>query len=87
MSSDHKNNIMHNHTNSRSIAIRSGYNGEPNTKYYDNTGQMTAGEETALGAGVISHAEDVNNGNYYIMINASGYKNSGKESIQNPYPW
>ena len=72
MSSDHKNNIMHNHTNSRSIAIRSGYNGEPNTKYYDNTGQMSAGEETALGAGVISHAEDVNNGNYYIMINASG---------------
>jgi hypothetical protein len=35
----------------------------------------------------MSHAEDVNNGNYYIMINSSGYKNSGKESIQNPYPW
>ena len=77
----------HNHTNSRSIAIRSGYNGTPSSKSYDGTGQKTASEETALGAGTISHTEDVKNGNYYIMINASGYKNSGKESIQNPYPW
>lgn len=77
----------HNHTNSRSIAIRSGYDGSPNAAHYDGKGQMTEGEETALGHGTISHADDPNNGNYYIMINASGYKNSGKESIQNPYPW
>ena len=48
---------MHNHTNSRSIAIRSGYNGEPNTKYYDGKGQKTAAEESALGAGVISDSD------------------------------
>ena len=72
MSSDHKNNIMHNHTNSRSIAIRSGYDGSPNAAHYDGTGQMSEAEETALGHGTISHADDPNNGNYYIMINASG---------------
>ena len=77
----------HNHTNSRSIAIRSGYDGTPNSKKYDGTGQATAGTETALGAGTISHEEDILNGNYYIMINATGFKNKGKESIQNPYPW
>ena len=77
----------HNHTHSRSIAIRSGYDGTPDSSKYDGTGQLTALQETTLGAGTISHSENVNNGTYYIMINASGFKNSGKESIQNPYPW
>ena len=77
----------HNHTNSRSIAIRSGYDGNPNKASYDPKGQKTAQEETALGHGTISHTEDLNNGTVYLMINATGFKNKGKESIQNPYPW
>ena len=77
----------HNHTNSRSIAIRSGYDGTPNKAKYDPKGQKTAEEETALGAGTISHAEDLNNGTIYLMINATGFKNKGKEGILNPYPW
>ena len=63
---------MHNHTNSRSIAIRSGYDGDPNKTSYDATGQKTAEEETALGHGTISHTEDLNNGTVYLMINATG---------------
>lgn len=77
----------HNHTNSRSIAIRSGYDGDPNKASYDPKGQKTAQEETALGHGTISHTEDLNNGTVYLMINATGFKNKGKEGIQNPYPW
>ena len=77
----------HNHTNSRSIAIRSGYDGTPNKTKYDPKGQKTAQEETALGAGTINHNEDLNNGTVYLMINATGFKNKGKEGIQNPYPW
>ena len=77
----------HNHTNSRSIAIRSGYDGDPNKASYDPKGQKTAQEETALGHGTISHTEDLKNGTVYLMINATGFKNKGKEGIQNPYPW
>ena len=78
---------MHNHTNSRSIAIRSGYDGSPSKTKYDASGQKTASEETALGAGTINHNEDLNNGTVYLMINATGFKNKGKEGILNPYPW
>ena len=62
----------HNHTNSRSIAIRSGYDGDPNKASYDPKGQKTASEETALGHGTISHTEDLKNGTVYLMINATG---------------
>lgn len=78
---------MHNHTNSRSILVRSGYDGDPNKASYDPKGQKTAEQETALGHGTINHNEDLKNGTLYLMINATGFKNTGKESIQNPYPW
>lgn len=77
----------HNHTNSRSIVVRSGYDGDPKKTSYDPKGQMTAEQETALGHGTINHNEDLKNGTLYLMINATGFKNTGKESIQNPYPW
>lgn len=77
----------HNHTYSRSIAIRSGYDGDPSKKSYDPKGQKTAEQETALGHGTINHLPDANNGTIYLMINATSYKNTGKEGIQNPYPW
>lgn len=77
----------HNHTYSRSIPIYSGYDGDISTKSYDNTGQMTAEQETALGHGTINHTADYTNGTYYLMNNAAGYKNTGKEGIQQPSPW
>lgn len=77
----------HNHTYSRSKPIYCGYNGEPNNTKYDPKGQMTAEQETALGCGTINHNPDPNNGTTYLMCQATGYKNKGKETIQNPTPW
>ena len=83
----------HNHTNSRSIALYTGY--EKGMDYFDY--QTTAGvvktqkqvEETGMmGTGTaladearVNHAEDLANGTHYMMINATGYKLSGKEKI------
>ena len=84
----------HNHTNSRSIALYTGY--QKGMDYFDY--QTTAGvirtktevEETGMYSGgntplqdeaLINHAEDLANGTHYMMINATGYKLSGKEKI------
>ena len=83
----------HNHTNSRSKALYTGY--QKGMDYFDY--QTTAGvvktkkqvEETGMmGTGTaredeakINHAEDLANGTHYMMINATGYKLSGKEKI------
>lgn len=83
----------HNHTNSRSIALYTGY--QKGMDYFDY--QTTAGvvktkkqvEETGMmGTGtaladeaLVNHAEDLANGTHYMMINATGYKLSGKEKI------
>ena len=77
----------HNHTYSRSIPLYTGYNGYPKADGYDPKGLKTAQEETNLGHGTINHEPDVNNGTYYIMCPSTGYKNTGKETIQNPFPW
>ena len=83
----------HNHTNSRSKALYTGY--QKGMDYFDY--QTTAGvvktkkqvEETGMmGTGTaredeakINHAEDLANGTHYMMINATGYKLSGKEKV------
>ena len=83
----------HNHTNSRSIALYTGY--QKGMDYFDY--QTTAGvvktkkqvEETGMmGTGtaladeaLVNHAEDLANGTHYMMINATGYKLSGKEKV------
>ena len=72
----------HNHTYSRSIPINSGYPGTPNTSKYDGTGVKTAAEETNMCGATISHAPDANNGVVYLMCQATGFKNSGKEGLQ-----
>jgi hypothetical protein len=77
----------HNHTYSRSIPISSGYPGTPSTSAYDATGVASATEESAMCGATINHNADENNGVTYIMCQATGYKNSGKEGLQNPIPW
>ena len=83
----------HNHTNSRSKALYTGY--QKGMDYFDY--QTTAGvvktkkqveEAGMMGTGTaredeakINHAEDLANGTHYMMINATGYKLSGKEKI------
>ena len=83
----------HNHTNSRSKALYTGY--QKGMDYFDyqttagvirtqsqveNDGMM--GTKTALqDEARVNHAEDLANGTHYMMINATGYKLSGKEKI------
>ena len=83
----------HNHTNSRSKALYTGY--KKGMDYFDyqttagvvrtqaeveQTGMM--GSKTALAdEAKVNHAEDLANGTHYMMINATGYKLSGKEKI------
>ena len=84
----------HNHTNSRSIPLYTGY--KKGMDYFDY--QTTAGviktraevEETGMYSGgntplqdekLINHRPDIANGTHYVMINATGYKLSGKEKI------
>ena len=72
----------HNHTYSRSIPIASNYPGDPNTSKYDGKGVKTADEESSMCGATISHAPDANNGVVYLMCQATGFKNSGKEGLQ-----
>ena len=82
----------HNHTNSRSIPLYTGY--QKGMDYFDY--QTTAGvvktknevENKGMMGGnpvadetLIKHNADPANGTYYVMINATGYKLSGKEKI------
>lgn len=86
----------HNHTNSRSIPLYTGY--KKGMEYFDyqttagvvknrtqvevdkmygNKSATTPMEDEKL----INHLADPANGTYYVMINATGYKLSGKEKI------
>ena len=85
----------HNHTNSRSIPLYTGY--KKGMEYFDY--QTTAGviktrqqvenekmlkNSTTLPIDdekLINHRPDIANGTHYVMINATGYKLSGKEKI------
>ena len=83
----------HNHTNSRSIPLYTGY--QKGMDYFDyqttagvirtkaqveNDGMM--GTKTAVAdESKIKHNADYANGTHYVMITATGYKLSGKEKI------
>ena len=83
----------HNHTNSRSIPLYTGY--KKGMDYFDY--QTTAGvvrnqteveingmmgTKTAIAdEAKVNHEPDPVNGTHYVMINATGYKLSGKEKI------
>lgn len=77
----------HNHTTTRSKCLYTGY--QKGMSYFDY--QTTAGVvktkdevETAqalIDEALVNHAEDIANGTHYVMINATGYKLSGKEKI------
>ena len=84
----------HNHTNSRSIPLHTGY--QKGMDYFDY--QTTAGvvktkvqvEETGMYSGgntpmadekLMHHQPNIKQGTHYVMINATGYKLSGKEKI------
>ena len=83
----------HNHTTTRSKALYTGY--QKGMDYFDyqttagvvrtmaqveNDGMMGTNSALTDEAG-INHEEDLANGTHYVMINATGYKLSGKEKI------
>ena len=84
----------HNHTNSRSKALYTGY--KKGMDYFDyqttegivktraeveETGMYSDGNTPLEDEAKVNHAEDLANGTHYMMINATGYKLSGKEKI------
>lgn len=84
----------HNHTNSRSKALYTGY--KKGMDYFDyqttegvvktraeveETGMYSGGNTPLEDEAKVNHAEDLANGTHYMMINATGYKLSGKEKI------
>ena len=74
----------HQHQNSRSIPIYSGYNGSTKKTDYNTyvpksgTSYVVVNEVTSSGAD-INRSANKSKGTYYMMCQASGYKYSGKE--------
>ena len=75
----------HNHTYSRSKALYTGYNGTDAYNDYQNTSGvvLTAEQVASIGAdeSSINKNEDLRNGTHYIMMNATGFKLTGKEKL------
>ena len=83
----------HNHTNSRSIPLYTGYqkgmdyfdyqttSGVIRTKAEVETNGMMGGKTAIADETLIKHNADPANGTYYVMTTATGYKLSGKEKI------
>lgn len=83
----------HNHTNSRSIPLYTGYQkgmdyfdyqttaGVIRTKAEVETNGMMGGKTAIADETLIKHNADPANGTYYVMTTATGYKLSGKEKI------
>ena len=75
----------HNHSYSRSKALYTGYNGtDPYNDYQDTNGVVLSAEQVAArGADEsnINKNENLAQGTHYIMMNATGFKLTGKEKI------
>lgn len=75
----------HNHTYARTKALYTGYNGtDAYNDYQDTSGNVLSKEQVeARGADEsnINKNEDLRNGTHYVMMNATGFKLSGKEKL------
>lgn len=75
----------HNHTYARTKALYTGYNGtDAYNDYQDTSGNFLSLEQVeARGADEsnINKEEDLANGTHYIMMNATGFKLSGRERL------
>lgn len=75
----------HNHTYARTKALYTHYNGVDDYNDYQDTSGNVLGADVVLGKNIdesnINKNEDLANGTHYIMLNATGYKLSGKEKL------
>lgn len=67
----------HNHTHSRSKALYTGYNGTD--AYNDYVTKVSGSSDLKIVEETINKEENLHDGTHYVMINASGYKLTGKE--------